>query len=336
MSVPDLVLVTGMSGAGRSSVLAVLEDLGFEAIDNLPIGLLDRLAAPMEGEAPGGARAPFAVGVDVRTRDFDPDQLTRTALRLGAEGGRRVVTVFLDCEDEQLMRRFAETRRRHPLAADRPVADGIALERRTLAPLLERADLRLDTSDLTPWMLKERVRGLFAPEGGHGSTAGGPTVTVMSFAFRHGLPREADMVVDARFLSNPHYDPVLRPLTGLDGAVGTHIETDPDFHGFLDDLSALLRRTLPRYEQEGKAYLTIAIGCTGGRHRSVYTAECLARRLEAAGWSIARFHRDLERAEENGDDRRGGASSGGEAPRREADDGPSAPGGPGNSKERAL
>lgn len=315
MSAPDLVLVTGMSGAGRSSVLAALEDLGFEAIDNLPIGLLDRLTAPGAGGREGAGRtdAPFAVGVDVRTRDFDPDQLSRTAARLGAEAGRRVVTLFLDCEDEHLMRRFAETRRRHPLAADRPVADGIALERRALAPLRARADLLLDTSELTLWALKERIRALFAADAADGPGGigdGGPTVTVMSFAFRRGLPREADMVFDVRFLANPHYEPALRPLTGLDPDVGAHVAADPDFAGFLDDLSALLHRTLPRYEREGKAYLTIAVGCTGGRHRSVHTAERLADRLEAAGRRVSRFHRDLAHPGDAGDGDQGGGRDG--------------------------
>ncbi len=290
----DLVLVTGMSGAGRSSALAALEDLGFEAIDNLPIGLLDRLAvaagsgrAGIEGAA---RRAPLAVGVDVRTRDFDVGELADLAARLRQEAGISVLTLFLDCEDEQLIRRFAETRRRHPLAADRPVADGIRLERRALAPLREAADIVIDTSELTLWDLKDRIRTLFESA----DAAPGPTVTVMSFAFKLGVPREADMVFDVRFLANPHYVAELRPLTGLDADVGAHVAADPDFEGFLDDLTGLLTRTLPRYEREGKSYLTLAIGCTGGRHRSVYTAERLADRLEASGRAVHRFHRDLD------------------------------------------
>ena len=301
--VPDLILVTGMSGAGRSSVLDALEDLGFEAIDNLPIGLLDRLAVAAVsggsssggnssgGSGSGGSGAPLAVGVDIRTRDFAVGPLAETTARLSRETGMKVRTLFLDCDDEPLIRRFAETRRRHPLAADRPVADGIRLERRTLIPLRDMADLVLDTSELTIWDLKNRIKSLFTvPQVG-----AGPVVTVMSFAFRQGVPREADMVFDARFLDNPHYDEALRPLTGLDAPVGKHIDKDPDFAGFLDDITALMTRTLPRYEREGKSYLTLAIGCTGGRHRSVYTAECLADRLEAAGRRVHRFHRDLER-----------------------------------------
>ncbi|MEQ8602157.1 MAG: RNase adapter RapZ [Marivibrio sp.] len=284
---PDLVLVTGMSGAGRSSVLNVLEDLGFEAVDNLPIGLIDRLAAAArEGEE----RAPIALGVDIRTRDFDPAAIEALQRRLGAGDGLKLRTLFLDCDDEQLIRRFAETRRRHPLAADRPVADGIKLERRALAALRDVADVVLDTTELTVWDLKHRIKTLFADPN---AAEDGPTVTVMSFAFRRGVPREADTVFDVRFLDNPHYDPDLRPLTGLNGAVGAHIAADPDFEGFLAEATALLDRVLPRYEREGKSYLTIAVGCTGGRHRSVYTAERLADRLADAGRRVNRFHRDL-------------------------------------------
>jgi len=284
---PDLVLVTGMSGAGRSSVLNVLEDLGFEAVDNLPIGLIDRLAAAARE---GAERAPIALGVDIRTRDFDPAAIEALQRRLREDDGLRLRTLFLDCDDEQLIRRFAETRRRHPLAADRPVADGIKLERRALAALREAADVVLDTTELTVWDLKDRIKTLFADAD---AARAGPSVTVMSFAFRRGVPREADTVFDVRFLDNPHYDPDLRALTGLDDAVGAHIAADPDFEGFLADAAALLDRVLPRYEREGKSYLTIALGCTGGRHRSVYTAERLADRLAEAGRRVHRFHRDL-------------------------------------------
>lgn len=283
----DLVLVTGMSGAGRSSVLNALEDLGFEAVDNLPLGLIDRLAAAARE---GQERAPIALGVDIRTRDFEPEAIAALQRRLAEADGLTVRTLFLDCDDEQLIRRFAETRRRHPLAADRPVADGIKLERRALAALRDVADVVLDTTELTIWDLKDRIKTLFADPSGAES---GPTVTVMSFAFRRGVPREADTVFDVRFLDNPHYDPDLRPLTGLDAAVGAHVAADPDFEGFLNEAAALLIRTLPRYEREGKSYLTIAVGCTGGRHRSVYTAERLADRLAAEGRRVHRFHRDL-------------------------------------------
>lgn len=319
---PDLLLVTGLSGAGRSTALNALEDLGFEAVDNLPLGLLERLLPPSavapdggpdggpeggpEG-APEGApertsdgttkrapRAPLAVGVDVRTRDFDAAAVKRAVARLTAADGVAVRLLYLECDDEVLIRRFAETRRRHPLAADRPAADGVRLERRALAPLRDLADLVLDTTDLTVWDLKRRLQALFGAAAAAGSGPG-PVLTVMSFAVRRGLPREADMVLDVRFLDNPHYDPALQALTGLDAPVAAHIAADPDFEGFLDDVMRLLARTLPRYEREGKSYLTLAVGCTGGRHRSVFTAERLAERLEAAGRRVNRFHRDLER-----------------------------------------
>ncbi|MCR9219498.1 MAG: RNase adapter RapZ [Alphaproteobacteria bacterium] len=292
---PDLLLVTGLSGAGRSTALNALEDLGFEAVDNLPLGLLERLLPPSAVVSHGAPEhAPLAVGVDVRTRDFDAAALKSAVARLTAADGVAVRILYLECDDEVLIRRFAETRRRHPLAADRPAADGIRLERRALAPLRDLADLVLDTTDLTVWDLKRRLQALFgaAAEG----SGAGPVLTVMSFAFRRGLPREADMVLDVRFLDNPHYDPALQALTGLDAPVAAHIAADPDFEGFLEDVMRLLARTLPRYEREGKSYLTMAVGCTGGWHRSVYTAERLAERLEAAGRRVNRFHRDLERS----------------------------------------
>ncbi|MBO6864575.1 MAG: RNase adapter RapZ [Alphaproteobacteria bacterium] len=285
----DLVLVTGMSGAGRSTALAVLEDLGFEAVDNLPLTFLARLAQSIREDRHA---APIAIGVDIRSRDFGVGALQVEIDKLKNADGLRITTVFLDCDDDELLRRFTETRRRHPLAADRPVADGIRLERRAIAPLAERADMMVDTTGLTVWDFKQRMTSLFG-----GGAAVGAAITVMSFSYRRGIPREADMVLDVRFLKNPHYDPALRDLTGLDAAVGAAIAADPDCEGFLSDLQTLLSRVLPRQETEGKSYLTIAFGCTGGKHRSVYMAERLALWLTEQGRSAYRFHRDMPKPE---------------------------------------
>jgi UPF0042 nucleotide-binding protein len=279
-----LLVVTGMSGAGRSTALKVLEDLGYEAVDNLPLSLLPNLLA-----AP--APAPLAIGVDVRTRDFGVSALLAALDRLIAEHALALQIVFLDCEDDRLVRRYTETRRRHPLAGDRPVTDGIALERQRVSPLRDRADLVIDTTALSPGDLKRLLYGHFAL-----NTHSRITIFITSFSYRHGLPRDADLVVDVRFLRNPHYVAALRPLTGHDGEVGRFIEADPDFAPFFERLCQWLAPLLPRYEREGKSYLTIAFGCTGGRHRSVYLAERLLARLREDGRTVAVGHRDLDRA----------------------------------------
>ncbi|MEZ5666339.1 MAG: RNase adapter RapZ [Alphaproteobacteria bacterium] len=277
-----LVLVTGMSGAGRSTALAVLEDAGFEAVDNLPLNLVERVAEPGP-DAPGL----LAIGVDVRSRGFEPERIAAICERLRANPGLDLQLLFLDCEDEVLIRRFTETRRRHPLAHDRPAADGIAVERRLLAPLRDLADLVIDTGQQRPAELRKRLLDALAPD------VTGLTLTVQSFSFKQGVPREADLVFDVRFLRNPHYDPVLRPKTGQDADVGAYVAADPAFAGFFERLTGLLLPLLPRYREEGKSYLTICIGCTGGRHRSVYVAGLLADALRAADWPVALTHRDL-------------------------------------------
>jgi UPF0042 nucleotide-binding protein len=262
-----IVLVTGVSGAGRSTTLKAFEDLGYEAVDNLPLTLL-------EGVVLGGVRErrPLAVGVDIRTRDFGVESLIAGLDRLLASGQVSVTLLFLDCEDDVLVRRFTETRRRHPLAADRPVADGLRLERRLLSDLRKRSDLTIDTSQLSPGALKDEISRRFAI-----GRQSGLALLITSFSYRYGLPREADLVFDARFLTNPHYDPALRNMTGRDEPVGEFIARDDDFATFLNGLGAMLSVLLPRYEKEGKSYLTIAVGCTGGRHRSVYVAERLGK-----------------------------------------------------------
>lgn len=277
-----VVLLTGMAGAGRSTALKVLEDVGYEAIDNLPLPYLD----PVIQEA--RPRHPIAIGIDTRTRAFAVQPVLDEIDRLMSDASYEIKLVFLDCDDEVLVRRYTETRRRHPLAQGRPVLDGIQAERRLLAPLRGRADLTLDTSVSTPAELRRFLQGHFGLE-----RSAGLAIFVTSFSFRNGLPREADLVFDVRFLSNPHYDPVLRPLTGLDPAVVAHVEADPGYAAFFTHLQELIGPLLPRYEAEGKSYLTIAIGCTGGRHRSVAVTENLARWLRASGREVSWGHRDL-------------------------------------------
>ena len=278
-----VVLVTGMSGAGRTTALKALEDLGFEAVDNLPARLLGNLVRPGDH-----LERDLAVGIDCRTRAFDPMRLRRQITTGLHEESPNFRLLFLDCEDEVLRRRFTETRRRHPLALDRPVTDGIAHERQLMTPLREQADLVLDTSQLTPADLRRMVTGHFARPAEESLT-----VSVVSFAYRNGLPREADLVIDVRFLVNPHYVDELRPLTGRDPTVQSYIERDPAYTSLLERLDALLLPLLPSYQREGKSYLTIAFGCTGGRHRSVMIAERFAERLRAAGWSAVLTHRDV-------------------------------------------
>lgn len=284
-AVKRIVLVTGLSGAGRSTALKSFEDLGYEAVDNLPLTMLENVVLGSAADQP-----PLALGIDIRTRDFGVDSLIAGLDRLLASGRVAATLLFLDCEDEILVRRFTETRRRHPLASGRPVADGLRLERSMLADLRERADIAIDTSQLSPGALKDEITRRFSV-----GSQSGLALLITSFSYRYGLPREADLVFDVRFLANPHYDPALRDMTGQDEPVGNYIAGDPDFATFLDGLKAMLSVLLPRYEKEGKSYLTIAVGCTGGRHRSVYVAERLGKMLESDGRRIHLTHRDIQR-----------------------------------------
>jgi UPF0042 nucleotide-binding protein len=281
-----VLLVTGMSGAGRSTALKALEDFGYEAVDNLPAALVPALIEHAAAGEPA-----IAIGADVRTRGFAVESLLEMLDTVTRHSGRKFAVLFIDCDDEPLERRYTETRRPHPLAGDQPVMDGIRRERELLRPLRDRADLVIDTSTLSAADLKRLMSGHFALE------AGGLRVFVTSFAYRCGIPRDADLVFDVRFLDNPYYVPALRGLSGCDPAVAVHIERDADFPPFFDHLWRLLRPLLPRYEMRGKTYLTIAIGCTGGRHRSVYVAERLVARIRAAGWPAQAAHRDLPAAD---------------------------------------
>jgi UPF0042 nucleotide-binding protein len=279
-----IVLVTGLSGAGRGSILRVLEDLGFETVDNPPLRVLEELVGEGEG--------PLAAGIDTRTRGFVPAVALATLARLRARPGIAVSLVYATAEEAVLLRRFTETRRRHPLAPGGSlgsrVADGIARERELLGPLRDAADLVVDTSDLPLPELRRMIEGRFRPEG-----APGLSILVESFAFPKGLPREADTVFDLRFLRNPHYVAELRPKTGRDPAVAAYIEADPEFAPFWQRLTGFLVPLLPRYVAEGKKYLTVAVGCTGGRHRSVLVAERLVDYLRGLGWRAEVAHREL-------------------------------------------
>jgi UPF0042 nucleotide-binding protein len=284
----EILLVTGMSGAGKSTVLKTLEDLGWEVVDNLPLVLLDRLlSAPPAKDAPGDSR-PLALGIGARTRDFDPQGIVERIKALRERHGYDIGTLFLDCSGQELERRYSETRRRHPLALDRPASDGIWRERELLAPLRRCANRLIDTTDLASNQLQQQVRTTFARD-----DLDAPTLSVMSFGYARGLPRNADLVFDMRFLRNPHWVEELRPGTGLDADVSAYVEGDPAYDEAMTRIESLLALLLPRYRAEGKAYVTIAFGCTGGRHRSVHVAERIAARLRTEGFSPTVSHRDL-------------------------------------------
>lgn len=273
------IIVTGLSGAGMSSVLKTLEDMGYEVFDNFPLALLDALIGESHEED-----APMAIGIDSRTRGFDPESLQTAVERLQAR------LIFLFCDEAVLQKRFTETRRRHPVAKDRPVSAGIKREQEWLHPLRANADLVIDTTDLSIHDLRHLLEKQFSV-----AKADRLTLTLMSFGFRFGVPRDADLVMDVRFLANPHWVKDLRPLTGLDETVGEYVSRDPDFEPFLERFRGLIDPLLPRYAHEGKSYLTIAIGCTGGRHRSVYTVERLAPGFKALGFNTSILHRDVNR-----------------------------------------
>ena len=280
-----VVLITGMSGAGKTSVLKCLEDFGYEAIDNLPLPLLGRLLRSHEDLTEN-----LAIGVDFRSREFAVPALAELMSDLKARADLDIDVLFLDCDQNTLRRRFTETRRRHPLADDRPVVDGIALEAELLGPLRKKADLLLDTTNLSVADLRRMMAARYRSDDNVGMT-----LTLTSFAYRGGLPREADLVFDVRFLANPHYEAALKDGTGLDQAVGAFIAADPVFQPFFQSLTDMLGLLLPRYEREGKSYLTIAMGCTGGQHRSVYLCECLRQWFADQDETVYVRHRELER-----------------------------------------
>ena len=285
---PEILLVTGMSGAGKSTVLRTLEDLGWEIVDNLPLSLLDQLLRADAPEDAEGEARPLAIGIGAGTRDFDTGAIIGIFDRLRGAGRTEIGALFLDCATDELARRYNETRRRHPLARNRPVRDGIDRERVLLEPLRRWAHRLIDTSRYNSADLAQQIRARFSR-----ARLSEPILSVMSFGFSRGLPLDADFVFDVRFLRNPHWDTVLRPGTGLDAPVAAYVAADPCYEPAVRRIEDLLLLLLPRYQAEGKSYLTVAIGCTGGRHRSVHVAERIAGRLREAGFSPTVTHRDL-------------------------------------------
>lgn len=280
-----LIFVTGLSGAGLSSALKALEDIGYLVFDNFPLSLLPSLLVQKDVEG----RA-VAIGVDTRSPQFDPTELLRH-IALFKSQGLPVKTLFLTADDAVLLKRFTETRRVHPLARDRSVQDGINAEKALLFPLKHEAGYVIDTSDYSIHDLRRVIEGYAG-----GILSDRLNLTLMSFSYRHGLPREADLVLDVRFLRNPNYDAELKPLTGLDPRVQDYVRADDAFVPFISGLRSLLDLLLPRYSSEGKSYLTVAFGCTGGRHRSVTVTEDMAKYLRSTNLAVHIHHREIKSA----------------------------------------
>ena len=284
-----VVLVTGPSGAGRSTAIKVLEDVGYEAIDNLPLSLLPRLL----GGPPIGH--PLALGIDVRNRDFSTAALIEMIETISRTDGLKVELLYLDCSTDVLVRRYSETRRRHPLAPAKSPIQGIEQEIDLLVPIRARADVLLDTSTMSPHDLRAEVERWFAPETGQRLA-----VSVHSFSYKRGVPRGVDMIFDCRFLKNPHWEESLRSFDGRNKEVADYIATDPRFAAFFGKVKELINMLLPAYIEEGKAHLSIGFGCTGGQHRSVAVAEKLVNALAQDGWQVSIRHREMERKARNG------------------------------------
>ncbi|NJM81935.1 MAG: RNase adapter RapZ [Tabrizicola sp.] len=284
-----LVLITGPSGAGRTTAIRVLEDLGFESIDNIPLSLVPRLT---DGTAFG---RPMALGLDVRNRDFNATALIELIDTLTRAPHVALEVLYLDCAPAELIRRYSETRRRHPLAPDETPSLGIEREIDLLAPIRARADHLIDTTELTPHDLKAEIARWFDPGAG-----GRLAISVQSFSYKRGVPRGVDMIFDCRFLSNPHWSAALRPLDGRDPRVEAHVTADPRFPEFFAKLCDLLLLLLPAHLEEGKAHLSIGFGCTGGQHRSVAVAELVGKALADGGWPVSKRHRELERRAASG------------------------------------
>ncbi|BBC98789.1 MULTISPECIES: RNase adapter RapZ [Sphingobium] len=295
-----ILLLSGLSGAGKTTALKTLEDMGWEVVDNLPLVLLDRLLdTPLPAGHAGADERPLALGIDARTRDFDANAIVQRIKAMRERHGHDIETLFLDCSGTELERRFAETRRRHPLALDRPAADGIARERELTEPLRRWATQVIDTTGFTSNSLQQEIRNRFSRE-----RLSDPVLTILSFGFSRGVPRNADLMFDMRFLRNPHWDADLRPKTGLDAQVAAYIAADPAYDEAVGKIEDLLTTLLPRYSEGGKAYITVAFGCTGGKHRSVHVAERVAKYLQEAGFSPTILHRNIESTPQDGLEKR--------------------------------
>lgn len=287
-SAKRVLLVTGLSGAGKTTALKTMEDIGWETVDNFPFRLVESLLNTPPSSSRDDNDQPLALGFDSRTRGFEPDKLINSIKRLQKKPGYLISTLFLDCAGAELERRYAETRRRHPLALDRPAKDGIALERTLLAPFRRWADHVIDTSDLTANDLQREIREHFSLD-----KDAATTITITSFGFSRGLPNNIDLLFDVRFLANPFWVPELKQKTGLDPEVAEYVSKDAAYAEAIEKILDMLTFLLPRYQEAGKAYVNIGIGCTGGRHRSVHVAERLSKDLRSAGFSPNVLHRNL-------------------------------------------
>ncbi len=282
-----LIIVSGLSGSGKSVALHTLEDIDYYCIDNLPLFLLSRLATVLS-RSPDPVYARMAVGIDVRNKPEDLSTLPDLLQRARTQGVECRV-VYLDAQTDTLIHRFSETRRKHPLSrADRPLAEAIALERRYLEPILKVADLQIDTTRTNVHELRELVREQVGSDASPRAS-----ILVQSFGYKNGVPNDVDFVFDVRCLPNPHWEPALRPLTGLDSAVAAFLENRTEVVEMRNDILSFLDRWVPQFETDGRSYLTIAIGCTGGQHRSVFMVEALRRHFEHGGHKVMVRHREL-------------------------------------------
>ena len=283
-----ILLITGVSGAGKTTVLKTLEDLGWETVDNFPIKLAAQLLKIPASGGEDGPNIPLALGFDSRTRGFDAEALIQQIKALQTQPNLEIMTLFLDCAGLEIERRYAETRRRHPMAQDRPAMDGVAIDRNLMEPFRRWAETVVDTSKLSAYDLQQVIRERFTS-----ATTPHATITVTSFGFSRGVPHNADLVFDLRFLRNPHWDSDLRPMTGMDASVAEYVAADPKYDEAMQKIRDLLRFLLPLYDAQGKAYINIAFGCTGGRHRSVHVAETFGNWLREDGFALTVSHRNL-------------------------------------------
>ena len=281
----DLVIITGPSGAGRTTALDALEDLGFEAFDNLPLSLLPLLISGAQ------KNYPLALGIDLRNRDFSNNKLVEVINTINSDADFKCSLLYLDCSDSVLLQRYSETRRRHPLAPNKGAEIGIQKEKSLLASLSLNADSLINTSEMTPHDLKFQIEKLY----GVNNLKQAMNVHVHSFAYKRGVPKSVDMVIDCRFLRNPHWDLKLRKLTGQDSLVQSHIQLDPKFDVFIEKLDNLIDFLIPAYENEGKSYFNLSFGCTGGRHRSVFITELITETLAKQNIRVSKRHLELER-----------------------------------------